>query len=80
MRKNRDTLFSMRSTKIIATIGPACSSPAMLRSLAEAGMNLARINLSHGKNPDRIPVIEAIRELRKEGFPIGIMFDTKGAE
>ncbi|MFH0769868.1 MAG: pyruvate kinase, partial [Candidatus Peregrinibacteria bacterium] len=36
--------------------------------------------LSHGKNPDRIPVIEAIRELRKEGFPIGIMFDTKGAE
>ena len=71
----------MRRTKIIATIGPKTESEDMIRKLAEAGMNIARINLSHG-NPEWTSMV--IRRIKKVGqmtqFPIGLMLDTQGPE
>lgn len=71
----------MRKTKIICTIGPACSNEAMLEKMCLAGMNVARLNFSHGTHDDhkkRIEMIKAVRERLKT--PIGIMLDTKGPE
>ena len=71
----------MRRTKIIATIGPKTESEAMIRKLAEAGMNIARINLSHGTHEW---ISEAVSKIKKIShsmqFPVGIMFDTQGPE
>jgi len=70
----------MRRTKIVCTLGPSSATLEGIRELAKAGMNVARINLSHGKREDRLKMIEIISMLRKEGLTIAIMFDTKGAE
>ena len=64
-------------TKIIATIGPASCSPEILRELYEAGMDAARINLSHGDRPSQAAYIKSIRQL-ESNFPI--LLDTKGPE
>ncbi len=69
-----------RLTKIICTIGPACATVDQLRALAETGMNVARINMSHGARADHKKLIDAVKTVNKEGFCIGILFDTKGAE
>ena len=53
-------------TKIVATIGPACSSKEGLQSLINEGMNVARLNFSHGKHEDHEKVIHAVRELDGE--------------
>ncbi len=53
-------------TKIVATIGPSSSSYEMLKKLAEAGMNVARINFSHGSHDDHKKVIDNIRKLNTE--------------
>jgi len=66
-------------TKIVATIGPASSSYEMLKKMAEAGMNVARINFSHGSHADHKSVIENIRQLNKEtGARIGLLADLQG--
>ncbi len=71
----------MRFTKIIATIGPATSSPKTLRMLADSGVNVFRLNFSHGNHEAHGQVIKNIRDLNKEGeYSIGIMLDTKGPE
>ena len=71
----------MRRTKIIATIGPKTESEAMIRNLAEAGMNIARINMSHGDHKWHSMVINRIKKVSKEArFPISIMLDTQGPE
>src|SRR3989344_3632934 len=71
----------MRRAKIIATIGPKTESEEMMEKLANAGMNIARINMSHG-TPEWTASV--IRKLRKVGlktqFPLGIMIDTTGPE
>ena len=54
-----------KQTKIVATIGPASNSPEMIEKLIEAGMNVARINFSHGKLEDHRKTIEMIREVAK---------------
>ena len=64
-------------TKIVATIGPACCSPDMLQSLYRAGMNAARINLSHGDQLSQAGYIKSIRQI-DANFPI--ILDTKGPE
>lgn len=64
-------------TKIIATIGPASQDPATLRELQQAGMNAARINLSHG---DRESQVRYIRRLRQLDDNLAIILDTKGPE
>ena len=71
----------MLSTKIICTIGPASESPQMLSELASAGMNVARLNFSHGTHDSHTNVIKRIRELNKHRkFPVAILLDTQGPE
>ena len=71
----------MRKTKIICTIGPASESEEVLTAMCQAGMNVARINFSHGTHDEHRQKIEAIRRVRdKLDLPIAIMLDTKGPE
>ena len=71
----------MRKTKIVCTIGPASDSEEMLRKLCLAGMNVARLNFSHGTHDEHLRRIEKIRKVRSElNLPIAIMLDTKGPE
>jgi pyruvate kinase len=66
-------------TKIVATIGPASDSKEKLQKMIEAGMNVARINFSHGTHASNGQSIDNIRELRKEmDVSIGIMADLQG--
>ena len=71
-------------TKIIATIGPSTNKYNDLKSLHSAGMNVARINMSHASHADAISVVESIRRLNKKQSnlfgPIGILLDTQGPE
>jgi len=71
----------MRQTKIICTIGPATDSTEMLEKLADAGMNVARLNMSHGDHSSHAKVIQSIHELNKHrNHPIAILLDTQGPE
>lgn len=71
----------MRKTKIVCTIGPASESEEMLRELCLAGMNVARLNFSHGTHAEHLERINRIKKVRAElGLPIAIMLDTKGPE
>ena len=71
----------MRKTKIICTIGPASDTEETLTGMAKAGMNVARLNFSHGTHEEHRERIERIRKVRDElGLPIAIMLDTKGPE
>ena len=71
----------MRKTKIICTIGPATESFDMLEKLAKAGMNVARLNMSHGDHASHAAVIKAIQTLNKKlSHPIAILLDTQGPE
>jgi pyruvate kinase len=71
----------MRRTKIIATIGPKTESEEMIRKLAHAGMNIARINMSHGTHEWHESVIKRIKKVSSQSeFPVGIMLDTQGPE
>lgn len=71
----------MLKTKIICTLGPATDDEAVLRQLMKGGMNVARLNFSHGNHEDHRKRIEAFKRIRKEfHFPIALMLDTKGPE
>ena len=81
MKTTPSTHIAVRKTKIVATIGPACESPAMLKSMIEAGMNVARLNLSHGTHHKHSQQILNLRAAAKElGRNIAIMIDTRGIE
>ena len=68
-----------RRAKIVATVGPASSSPAMLKKLFLAGVDTFRLNFSHGSHEDHAKVHAAIRALEAElGSPIGILQDLQG--
>jgi pyruvate kinase len=68
-------------TKIICTIGPAVSSLEKIIELIEAGMNVARLNFSHGTYADHLQVIDNLKEARRRlQIPLAIMLDTKGPE
>jgi pyruvate kinase len=71
-----------RKTKIICTIGPASQDKKVLLSLAQAGMNIARINLSHGDHEYHRQTIKTIKSLNKDNLkhPISILLDTQGPE
>lgn len=71
----------MRKTKIIATVGPASANEETLGRMFSAGMNVARLNFSHGTHEQHRENIELIKRVReKMGLPIAIMLDTKGPE
>ena len=71
----------MRKTKIICTIGPASESEEILKGMCRAGMNVARLNFSHGSHADHKQKIDLIKKVREElSLPIAIMLDTKGPE
>ncbi len=69
----------MRKTKIVCTIGPASESIEKLSQLIEAGMNVARLNFSHGDHQEHGQRIKNISEAaKKTGKNVGILLDTKG--
>ena len=71
----------MRKTKIICTIGPASENEKTLTDMCKAGMNVARLNFSHGTHEQHKAKIELIKKVREKlGMPIPIMLDTKGPE
>ena len=71
----------MRKTKIVCSIGPASESEEVLRGLCLAGMNVARLNFSHGSYEEHQRRIDAIKKVRTElNTPVAIMLDTKGPE
>ncbi|MCL1790254.1 MAG: pyruvate kinase [Peptococcaceae bacterium] len=71
----------MRRTKIICTLGPATKSPEMVRRLMEAGMNVARLNFSHGTYDEHQDLIDTIKEQAVLlELPVAILLDTKGPE
>ena len=71
----------MKKTKVICTIGPSSDSVEVMSQMVDAGMNCARINLSHATEKGIIKTIDVIREVRKAcNLPVAIMYDTKGPE
>ena len=71
----------MRKTKIVCTIGPACQNEQVLTKMCENGMNVARLNFSHGSYEEHKNNIELVKRVREKlGLPIAIMLDTKGPE
>ena len=71
----------MRKTKIICTVGPACNNEDTLTKMCLAGMNVARLNFSHGTHAQHKEMIDLIKKVREKlSVPIAIMLDTKGPE
>lgn len=71
----------MRLTKTICTLGPVSNNEEGIRGLAKAGMNIARMNFSHGSQESHSVVVENIRKVNKEeNMFVGLLLDTKGAE
>ncbi len=71
----------MRLTKIICTLGPASNSEEKIEALQKAGMNIARINFSHGTQEGHQKTIQTIKQVNtKNGCSIGLLLDTKGPE
>ena len=71
----------MRKTKVICTIGPACEDVEILSEMCRAGMNVARLNFSHGTHDEHRKKISLVKETREKlKLPIAIMLDTKGPE
>jgi pyruvate kinase len=68
-----------RATKIVATLGPASNTPEMLEAMIRAGVNVVRLNFSHGKAQDHIDRANLVREAaRRAGREVGIMADLQG--
>lgn len=71
----------MRKTKMICTLGPATKSKEVLTQLCKNGMNVARMNFSHGDHDSHLEMMNLVQEVREElGLPIGTMCDTRGPE
>ena len=71
----------MRKTKIICTLGPACENEEIMRELVLAGMDVARMNFSHGSYQEHKKRIDMLKKIREEtGRPVALLLDTKGPE
>ena len=71
----------MRKTKIICTLGPASADENVLKKMMLAGMNVARINFSHGDHEGHLKTLALVRKVRDElGLPVATLLDTKGPE
>ncbi|KAA8525914.1 hypothetical protein F0562_007986 [Nyssa sinensis] len=82
LRQAMITSNALRKTKIVCTIGPSTSSREMIWKLAEAGMNVARLNMSHGDHASHQKTIDLVKEYNSqfEDKVVAIMLDTKGPE
>ncbi len=70
-----------RKTKIVCTIGPATESEAILRDLIKSGMNVVRLNFSHGTHEEHLQKVNMVKRLRSEmKQPVALLMDTKGPE
>ncbi len=79
--KDEEPEKNMRKTKIVCTIGPASSDEATFSAMCRAGLNVARLNFSHGTHADHKEKIDMIKKVREDlELPIAIMLDTKGPE
>src|SRR5688572_14087061 len=79
MDKQAGITHSQKRTKIVATVGPACDTYEKLLSLVQAGVNVFRLNFSHGTHDDKKRVIENIRNIIKsEPYNISILADLQG--
>ena len=79
MKRKGSPIRRFRLTKIVATLGPSSSTPEMIRTLFETGVDMFRLNFSHGSHEDHGERVKAIRALEKEtGRPIAIMADLQG--
>ncbi len=73
--------MSIRKTKIICTLGPASETEEVIRELMLAGMNVARLNFSHGTYDEQRGKIDLVKKVRAElGLPVALLLDTKGPE
>lgn len=71
----------MNKTKIVCTMGPACSDIETIKKMINAGMNVARFNMSHGTHESHKKLIDLVKQAREElDTPVAIMIDTKGPE
>lgn len=71
----------MRKTKIVCTLGPASSDPEIMAAMLKSGMNVARMNFSHGSHEEHKGRLDTFRRVRDElGLPAAVMLDTKGPE
>lgn len=71
----------MKKTKIICTLGPASESKSMIEKMTQVGMDVVRLNFSHGTHEDYAKKIKTIKEVRQErNIPLPILLDTKGPE
>ncbi len=71
----------MRKTKIICTIGPASMNEEVLTQMCQAGMNVARMNFSHGTHAEQKEKMDLVKKVREKlDMPVAIMLDTKGPE
>jgi len=71
----------LKKTKIVCTLGPSCRDENILEGMLKAGMNVARLNFSHGSHEEHKDAIETFRNVRdRMGIPAAVMLDTKGPE
>lgn len=71
----------MKKTKMVCTLGPASDSKEILTKMIQGGLNVARLNFSHGSHEEHAGRIQRIKEARKElNIPVALMLDTKGPE
>ena len=74
-------VMRMKKTKIICTLGPASDTAERISAMADAGMNVVRLNFSHGTHEGHGKMISLVKEIRKaKGIPLPILLDTKGPE
>lgn len=79
MNKEAGIQHSSHRTKIVATVGPACDTYEKLLELVRAGVNIFRLNFSHGSHEDKAKIIEYIRQINKtEPYNIAILADLQG--
>src|SRR4051812_23546233 len=77
--RKQEPAMARRATKIVATLGPASSEPKLLEQMIRAGVNVVRLNFSHGKAQDHINLAEVVRECaQRAGREVAIMADLQG--
>ena len=73
--------MTTRKTKIICTLGPASNTEDIIRNLIIEGMDVARLNFSHGDYEDKLKIINIVKKVREELHkPVALLLDTKGPE